>query len=318
MHDGGTKAVVAALAANAGIALSKFVGFGLTGATSLLAEAVHSVADCGNQTLLLWGAKKANRAPTPEHPFGYGRERYFWSFVVALVIFAMGGAFALYEGIQKLLHPHPLRSPVIGVGILMFGVVLESLSFRTALREARPLKGRLTWWQFVRHTKAAELPVILLEDLGALVGLAVALVGLGLATLTGEPRYDALGSVAIGVLLCVIAGVLSVEMRSLLLGEAAPLDQQEEIAAALRSSPHVRAVIHMRTLHLGPEELLVGAKLEFDPTLDFASLARAIDVAETRVRAAVPIARVIYVEPDVRRGEGFAGVAEQPQGFIKR
>jgi cation diffusion facilitator family transporter len=301
MHEGSKKAVIAALAANLGIALSKFVGFFLTGAASMLAEAVHSVADCGNQGLLLFGSSRANREATSQHPFGYGRERYFWSFVVALVIFVLGGAFAIYEGVEKLLHPQQLTSPAIAVGILGLGMLLEAWSFRTALREARVLRGDRGWLAFIRHTKAAELPVILLEDLGALVGLFFALVGIGISALTGEPRFDALGSVAIGVLLVVIAFVLATEMRSLLVGEAATDEVLHKIEGALLEGSKARRLIHMRTTHLGPEELLVAAKLAFDAALAFADVAEEIDRAEARVRAAVPMARLIYIEPDVWR-----------------
>ena len=303
MHEGSRRAIIAALSANLGIAIVKFVGFFLTGATSMLAEAVHSVADTGNQALLMVGAKRANRAPTAEHPFGYGRERYFWSFVVALVIFVLGGAFAAYEGIEKMLHPHPIDSPLIAIGILFFGASLETWSFRTALVEARKLRGAQTWYEFIRHTKAAELPVILLEDLGALVGLTFALIGVTLAMVTGEPRFDALGSVAIGVLLIVIAFVLASEMRSLLIGEAASEDEEAQIRAALLAGANVRRVIHMRTTHLGPEELLLAAKIEFDATLSFVQVADEIDAAEARVRAVLPSARLIFLEPDIFRAE---------------
>jgi cation diffusion facilitator family transporter len=301
MHEGSKKAVIAALMANLGIALSKFVGFYLTGATSMLAEAVHSVADCGNQLLLLLGSSRAEREPTSQHPFGYGRERYFWSFIVALVIFVLGGAFAVYEGVEKLMHPARLHSPLIAVAILGIGFVLESLSFRTALKEARVLRGDRSWLQFIRHTKAAELPVILLEDLGALVGLFFALVGIGLATLTNEPRFDACGSVVIGLLLIVIAFILATEMRSLLLGESASDEILSKIETALLAGSKARCVIHLRTTHLGPEELLVAAKLAFDATLAFAEVAEEIDAAEARVRGTVPMARLIYIEPDVWR-----------------
>jgi cation diffusion facilitator family transporter len=301
MHEGSKKAVLAALAANLGIALSKFVGFFLTGAASMLAEAVHSVADSGNQLLLLLGNARAQREATPQHPFGFGRERYFWSFVVALVIFVLGGSFAIYEGIEKLVHPKQLTSPWVAVGILVFGIVLEAWSFRTALKEARVQRGDRTWLQFIRQTKAAELPVLLLEDLGALVGLLFALIGIGVATWTNEPRFDALGSVAIGVLLVVIAFVLATEMRSLLLGESATDEILHKIEGALLDGSKARRLIHMRTTHLGPEELLVAAKVAFDAALAFAEVAQEIDAAEARVRAVVPMARLIYIEPDVWR-----------------
>jgi cation diffusion facilitator family transporter len=300
MHEGSRKAVIAAFGANLGIAIAKFIGFGLTGASSMLAEAVHSLADTGNQGLLLLGAARAARKPTASHPFGYARERYFWSFIVAVVIFVLGGLFAVYEGVQKLRHPHELESPLIAVGILLLAWLLELWSFRTALKEANALRGNHSWPAFVRHTRAAELPVVLLEDLGAMVGLSLALVGVGLSMLTGEPRFDALGSIAIGALLMVLAWVLASEMGSLLIGEGADAEIETQIHDALQQAP-VRRVIHLRTNHLGPEELLVAAKVEFDHSLSFPALAQAINAAELRVRERVPMARHIYLEPDVYR-----------------
>jgi cation diffusion facilitator family transporter len=301
MTDGSRRAIVAAFLANLGIAVAKFTAWGFTGAASMLAEAVHSVADTGNQALLLFGGARARRAATPDHPFGFGRERYFWGFVVALVLFSLGALFALWEGVEKLLHPHAIESPQWAVGVLAIAIVLEAVSFRTAIREARPHKGSESWWRFIRHTKQPELPVVLLEDLGALIGLVMALAGVGLALVTGEARFDALGSVAIGVLLAVIAVVLAVEMKSMLIGEGASEPVNARLRAALEGGPEVRRVIHMKTLYLGPDELLLAAKLEFEPTLSFAALAAAIDAAETRTRASVPSARLIYLEPDVYR-----------------
>jgi cation diffusion facilitator family transporter len=301
MQDGSRRAVVAALLANLGIAIAKFAGFAITGASSMLAEAIHSCADTGNQALLLWGGSRGKLEPTPRHPFGYGRERYFWAFVVALMLFTLGGLFAIYEGSQKLMHPHAISSPGVAIGILLLGIGLEGFSFRTAILEAGKQRGRHSWWEFIRHTKSAELPVVLLEDLGALFGLVFALLGIFLAMLTGDARYDAMGSIAIGVLLVAIAGVLAIEMQSLLIGEAASPRDQRAIRSQLEGSEHVNRIIHMRTLHLGPDELLVAAKLEFDERLAFAELARAIDAAEARVRESVPAARVIYIEPDVHR-----------------
>lgn len=301
MASGGHKAIVAALVANGGITIAKFVGFALTGAASMLAEAVHSVADTGNQALLLFGASRASRPETDAHPFGYGRERYFWAFIVALVIFMLGGVFAMYEGWHKLSEPVPLKSPGIAIGILAVAILLEGWSFRTAVREARPLKGDRTWMEFIRRTKAAELPVVLLEDLGAMVGLVLALAGIGLALLTGDPRFDAMGSIAVGVLLTVIAVLLAVEMRSLLLGEAASTATLDAIRDAMLAGPHLTRVHHMRTTHLAPDELLVAAKIELAAHLSFADVAAEINGAEARIREAVPIARLIYLEPDVHR-----------------
>jgi cation diffusion facilitator family transporter len=301
MHEGSHKAVIAALAANLGIAVTKFVGFFFTGAASMLAEAVHSVADCGNQALLLVGGRRASRPATEQHPFGHAAERYFWSFVVALVIFLLGGVFAIYEGVHKLFHPQPIESPLLAVGILSVGVVLESWSFRTALIEARAVRGRQSVLQFVRETKAAELPVILLEDLGALAGLGFALLGVGLSVITHEPRFDAMGSVAIGVLLVGIGFLLATEMRSLLVGESATDERVAEIREALLAGPMLKRVIHLRTMHLGPDDVLVAAKIELDARLTFHEVAAEIDAAEARVRAVVPMARLMFLEPDVYR-----------------
>jgi cation diffusion facilitator family transporter len=301
------RAIVAALLANLAIAVAKLVGFVFTGAASMLAEAVHSMADTINQGLLFLGGSMARRAATAEHPFGYGRERYFWAFIVALVIFTAGSMFALFEGVEKLRRPHQLESVGWAVGILVVSMALEGLSFRTALREARAAKEAGSWWRFIRRSKTPELPVVLLEDFGALIGLVLALVGVGLAAVTGNARFDALGSVAIGVLLGVIAITLVVEMKSLLIGEAASPAVVARIGAAIESSDLVLGVIHLRTQHLGPDELLVGAKVAFDTDLDGFALARAIDEVEAKVRAVVPEARVIYIEPDVRRPVDKAG-----------
>ena len=303
MHEGSRRAVVAAFAANLGIAAAKFVAFGFTGAASLLAEAVHSVADTGNQALLFLGGARARRAPTDEHPFGFGRERYFWAFVVALVLFSLGSLFAIGEGIEKLLRPHELESPLVALAVLAVSIGLETASFVTARREANRLRRGESWAAFIRHTKNPELPIVLLEDVGALVGLVFAGAGVGLAVLTGDPRFDAAGSIAIGVLLGAIAVVLAIEMKSLLIGESASPAMLAKIRATMESSPKVGRMIHLRTVHLGPDDLVVACKLAFDPSLDLATLAKAIDEIERRVRAEVPIARLIFIEPDVDRGE---------------
>jgi cation diffusion facilitator family transporter len=295
---GGTKAVIAAMVANAGIAVAKFVAFVVTGSASMLAEGIHSVADTSNQALLLLGGARARRDATPEHPFGYGRERYFWSFVVALVLFSLGGLFALFEGYEKLRHPHGLESPAWAISVLVVAIALESWSFRTAIVESNAVRGSRSWTQFVRHAKAPELPVVLLEDAGAMIGLILALVGVSLAVLTGDPTWDALGTLTIGVLLVVIAAVLAVEMKSLLIGEAAGPADRAALLAALVGAPQVLRVIHLRSQHLGPDELLVGAKVEFAATLSLTQVTEAIDAAERAMREAVPAARIIYLEPD--------------------
>jgi cation diffusion facilitator family transporter len=303
MQEGSRRAIIAAFLANLGIAIAKFIAFALTGAASLLAEAIHSVADTGNQGLLFLGGQRATKAATRLHPFGYGRERYFWAFVVALVLFSLGAMFALYEGIDKLIHPHELEDPVVAFVVLGVAMALEAYSFRTAIHEASKVRRRHSWWGFIRTAKSPELPVVLLEDFGALIGLVFALIGISLTVITGEPMFDALGSIAIGLLLGAIAVVLAIEMKSLLIGEAASPEDEQAIADTIESDPHVEHLIHLRTQHLGPEELLVAAKVELDvTTLD--RLGDTIDDLERRIRAAVPHARVIYIEPDeYRRGE---------------
>ncbi len=299
MHEGSKKAIFAAFFANLGIAVAKFAGFLVTGASSMLAESIHSLADTSNQGLLLLGGRTAARPPTPEHPFGYGRDRYFWSFVVALVLFSVGGLFALYEGVSKLRDPHELTSPAVAIVILGVAVVLEIFSLRTAIRAARPEKAGRSWVAYIRRSKSPELPVVLLEDLGALFGLVFALVGVSLAVITDEPRFDGAATLAIGLLLVTIAVILVIEMKSLLIGESATPEQQVAIRAQIEAGDDVRRLIHMRTLHLGPDELLVAAKIELGPSLEAAAIAGAINEAEQRVRSAVPIARVIYLEPDL-------------------
>jgi cation diffusion facilitator family transporter len=302
---GSTRAIIAALLANAGIALAKFVGYLITGSSSMLAEAVHSLADTSNQGLLLLGGKRAQRAATSEHPFGYGRDRYFYSFVVALLLFTLGSVFALYEGIHKLESHEPLTSPLVAVGILVVAICLEGYSFRTAIVESRPLKGTGTWWQFIRQSKVPELPVVLLEDFGALIGLVFALLGVGLTVLTGDAVFDALGTIAIGLLLGVIAIILIIEMKSLLVGEGATAPVLTQIVDGLAAGD-VQRVIHIRTQYIGPEELLVAAKIALTPGLPVEQVAAAIDEAEARIRAAVPVARMIYLEPDLDRSSAPA------------
>lgn len=300
--SGGGKAIIAALAANAGIAVAKFVGFVITGSSSMLAESVHSVADTGNQGLLLLGRKRAKRAATPEHPFGFGRDRFFYSFVVALLLFSLGSVFAIYEGIHKLSSHEELTSPIVAVVILVVAIVLEGFSFRTAVHESRELKGDATWWGFIRQSVNPELPVVLLEDTGALVGLVLALGGVGLSTLTGEPVWDAVGTICIGILLGVIAVILIVETKSLLIGEGAGAPLVRTITDSLVGGP-VERVIHLRTQYLGPEELLVAAKIAVSASLSTEVVAEAIDNAEARLRAAVPEARLVYLEPDLDRSD---------------
>jgi cation diffusion facilitator family transporter len=302
MQDGSRKAIIAAFFANLGIAIAKFIGFLITRSAGLLAEAGHSLADTGNQALLMLGSKRAKRPADRAHPFGYGPERYFWAFVVALVLFSMGGLFALYEGIEKLRHPHEIDNAVVAFVILIIAVGLETFSLRTAIKESNHIREPgMSWATFIRTSKSPELPVVLLEDVGAEVGLLFALAGLGLAEITGDPRWDAVGSIAIGVLLVVIAIVLASEMKPLLIGESASDSDLDKINAAIATSAHVNSIIHLRTMHLGPDNLLLAAKIDFDHSLSVKELANAIDRAEVAVRAAVPKATMIYIEPDIHR-----------------
>jgi cation diffusion facilitator family transporter len=295
----GTGAVLAALLANLGIAAAKFVGWLLTGSSSMLAEGFHSVADSGNQVMLLLGGRRARRGPTAQHPFGHGAARFFAAFLVAVVLFTLGSLFSLYEGYQKLRHPHELESPLVALAILAVALVLEGLSLRTAVREANPLRGDQSWWSFIRTTKQPELAVVILEDTAAELGLSFAFVGVGVAALTGDPLYDALGTLAIGALLAVVAVVLGMEMYSLLVGEAASPQEQTAIRQALASIPGIDRLLQLRTMYLSPDELLVAAKVEIAPALSASQAAQVIDQAEARLRDAVPSARVVYLEPDL-------------------
>ncbi|AXJ10655.1 cation diffusion facilitator family transporter [Arthrobacter sp. PM3] len=299
--NGGTKAILAALAANLTIAVLKFVAYFLTLSSSMLAEAIHSIADSGNQLLLLLGGKRAQRQASQEHPFGYGRERYIYAFIVSIVLFSVGGLFALYEAWGKLQHPHGIEGDFwwVPLAVLVGAIIAESFSFRTAIAESNPLRGKQSWVKFIRNAKQPELPVILLEDFGALVGLVFALFGVGLTLITGNGVWDALGTAMIGLLLVAIAVVLAMETKSLLLGESATRDDVAKIRAAIEAGG--TGIIHLKTMHLGPEELLVAAKISIGRSDSGQDIAKAIDDAEVRIRAAVPIARVIYLEPDVQR-----------------
>ncbi|WP_083510234.1 cation diffusion facilitator family transporter [Pseudarthrobacter sulfonivorans] len=300
--NGGTKAIVAALAANLTIAVLKFVAFFLTASSSMLAEAIHSIADSGNQLLLLIGGKRARKAASPEHPFGYGRERYIYAFIVSIVLFSVGGLFALFEAWEKLQHPHAIEGDFwwVPLAVLIGAIVAESFSFRTAIIESNHVRGKQGWVSFVRTAKQPELPVILLEDLGALLGLVFALVGVSMTLVTGNGIWDAAGTGMIGLLLVAIAVVLAIETKSLLLGESATRDDVARISEAIEAGGHNR-IIHLKTLHLGPEELLVAAKISVGAAETGRDIAAAIDGAESRIRTAVPMARVIYLEPDLHR-----------------
>jgi cation diffusion facilitator family transporter len=303
--EGGTRAIIAALAANLGIAVTKFIAFFLTGSSSMLAESVHSVADSGNQALLLLGGRRARKQATPQHPFGYGRERYFWAFVVSIVLFSVGGLFALYEAWHKFQHPEPIEGAWwwVPIAVLVVSIGLETYSFRTAIHESNHVRGRQRWANFIRSSKAPELPVVLLEDFAALIGLIFALFGVGLTLLTHNGVWDAVGTALIGLLLVTVAVTLAVEMKSLLLGEAGSLENVQAIQNAIAASDGVDRIIHMRTLHVGPEELLVAAKVAVTTTDTADEIADAINHAELAARQAVPsLTLLMYVEPDLDRG----------------
>ena len=299
--EGGMKAVIAALLANLGIAVSKFIAFAFTGSSSMLSEAIHSVADSGNQVLLLVGNKRSKKAPDAQHQFGYGRRRYVYGFIVSIVLFLVGGLFSLYEGFHKFQHPEDLSDAWIAFLVLGIAIVLEGFSFRTAVREANRARGKRSLFRFLRDARQPELPVILLEDLGALVGLVFALFGVSMAVATGDGRWDGLGAMAVGTLLVVIAIFLAFEMAAMLVGESALPEEDAAIRSALASSPLVDRVIHVRTLHVGPDELLVGAKIAISKSDTGAEIAAGIDDAEARLRAAVPSAVYVFLEPDLDR-----------------
>jgi len=303
----GTKAILAALSANFGIAVTKFIAFLISGATSMLAESVHSLADSGNQVLLLVGGKRSRRAADEEHPFGYGRERYVYAFMVAIVLFSVGGVFSIYEGVHKIEHPEPLTAAWLPIAVLIVAMALEGMSLRTALRESAPHRQGISLIQFVRRAKAPELPVVVLEDIAALTGLVLALVGVVATAVTGQGIYDGIGTVAIGGLLVSVALILGIEVKSLLIGESASKTTAAAIRAAIESAPGVGRIIHMRTLHLGPEELMVGVKIAVDAGDSARAVAVMIDDVEVRIRASVPTARVIYIEPDIARDTAAAG-----------
>ena len=307
--QGGTKAVVAALVANSFIAVTKFGAWALTGSASMLAEGVHSVADTSNQVLLLRGGKAAAQEANAEHPFGFGRARYINAFLVAIILFSLGGLFALYEAFHKYEevaagHPNELLEGPwwwVPIVVLVAAIIAESFSFRTAIRESHAVKGAQSWPRFIKTSKSPELPVILLEDFAALIGLVFALFGVGLSLLTHDGIWDVVGTALIGVLLILVAITLAAETRSLLIGEAATAEAVSDITAALSSADGVERVIHLKTLHLGPEEVLVAAKIAVESTVSAQRVAEVINNAEVAIRAANPMVTALYLEPDIDR-----------------
>ena len=296
MATGRPTAVIAAFVSNLLIAVAKFVAFSFTGSSSMLAEGFHSVADTGNQALLLLGRHRARRAASRQHPFGYAPERYFWAFVVAIILFAFGAVFSFWEGFQKLSDPHPIESPIWAFGVLGVAIAVESVALTIAVREANRTRTG-SWWRHIRSTKDAENSVVLLEDSAAEVGLIVALVGVSLTVATGDARWDALGSLAIGAILAFVSALLATEMRSLLIGEAAGHAHRDAIVTAIRAEPTLERLVELRTMHLGPDDLMVTARVELDARLTFDDAAGAITAIERRIRDAVPIATEIFIEP---------------------
>jgi cation diffusion facilitator family transporter len=307
---GGGKAVIAALGANLFIAVTKFGAWALTGSSSMLAEGVHSVADSANQLLLLRGAASAKKEATDAHPFGYGRARYISAFLVSVILFSLGGLFALYEAFHKYEELHAghvdelLNGPWWWVPLAVLGaaILAEGFSFRTAITESLPNKGKQSWARFIKTSKSPELPVILLEDFAALLGLAFALIGVGVTLLTHNAIWDVVGTGLIGSLLIAVAVTLAIETRSLLLGESATVEAVAKITEALAASSGVNRVIHLKTLHLGPEEILVAAKIAVEPTDSAVRVAEIIDTAEQAIRTAEPWVTALYLEPDIDRG----------------
>jgi cation diffusion facilitator family transporter len=300
--SGSNKAIVAALAANMGIAATKFVAAAVSGSASMFAEAIHSLADSGNQVLLIIGGRRSRREATENHPFGFGRSRYIYAFLVSIVLFSIGGLFSIVEGINKLGEPHELEQAWLPLTVLAVSIVLETFSLRTALVEVKKDRGDKTLVQYIRHAKAPELPVVVLEDIAALVGLVLAFGGVGLTVLTHNPIFDAIGTLAIGALLVLVAIVLGLETSSLLVGEGASTADVSEIRTALETAKGVNSVIHLKTLYLGPDEIMLGAKIAVGLTLTAKQIAEIIDAAEVAVRTAIPAVRVIYLEPDILRG----------------
>ncbi len=305
--EGGSKAIVAALLANTGIAITKFIAFLVSGSSAMLAESVHSVADAGNQVLLLLGGRRARRAADSEHPFGYGRERYVYAFVVSIILFSVGGVFSLYEGVAKLRDPHPLENAWLPILVLVIAIALETFSLRTAVRESNKVRGTQSWVQFVRRAKQPELPVVLLEDVAALLGLVFALLGVGLTIVTDDAIWDAIGTIMIGLLLVVVAIVLGIETKSLLVGEGASRADDARIREVIAAHGSVAKLVHMKTLYLGPDELLVAAKVAFGEGASVEQVATDINALEAELRAAVPHARVIYIEPGFSAVPGRTG-----------
>jgi cation diffusion facilitator family transporter len=297
-------AVLTALVANLVVAAAKLGAFAITTSSALLAESLHSFADTANEVLLLVGARRATRPADLRHPFGHARYRYVYAFLVSLTVFWIGGVLAVIEGVSHLASDEPIVDPIWALAVLALGAALDGWSLRTTVRAGRSVKGVLSWKQLVRTTKAPELIVIFLEDLGALVGIGIATIGVGLAIITGDAIWDAVASIAIGLLLMAIGLVVNRETQSLLLGESATKDVEDTIRAAITAIDGIDGVVNLRTIHLGPDDLVVASGILVDGAIDAAGIARAIVEAEDRVRAELPFRTVIYLEPRIAGATG--------------
>ncbi len=294
-----TKSVLFALGANASIAVAKFVAAKLTGSSAMFAEAIHSLADTANQGLLLYGMKKAKRQPNDKYPLGYGNEIYFWSFIVAIFLFTMGGMFSLYEGWHKLKHPQPLEAPWVAIGVLVFAIIAEGISLWGAIREINKVRRGRSFWQWFKESRQSELLVVFGEDLAAITGLILALGFIVLAMLTGNPIYDAIGTLAIGVLLIVIAVVVGIEVKSLLIGESMAPFRRQELEQFLRSRPEIKKLFHLITLQMG-DQVMVAVKAQMqDDFKDAKSLIQAVNQVEREMKTAFPEIRWSFFEPDI-------------------
>lgn len=291
------RTIVYALCANLAIAVAKTGAAIATGSSAMLAEAIHSYADAGNQVLLLWGMKQARRPPSPDYPLGWGKAVFFWSFIVALVLFSLGGLFSLYEGWHKLLHPEDLRHPWVAVGILVFGLVAETISMRACLQEVNKVRGHRTVWRWFRESRQSELVVILGEDFAALMGLALALIAVLLTMGTGNPMWDGLGSMWIGVVLIGVAVGIGVEIKGLLIGQSAEAETEERIRTFLEGNGEVEKVYRLITLQLGTS-LMVALKAKMRARTA-GELVAAINRAEVALRAQFPEIQWLFFEPDI-------------------
>ncbi len=300
MAGGGdsTRAILYALGANFAIFIAKGFAAFMTGSSAMLAEAVHSLADCGNQGLLLLGMKQSAKPASPDYPLGYGKAIYFWSFLVALILFSVGGMFSIYEGMHKLHATEPLQNWWWAVGVLTFGIIAESISMRACLVEVNKSRGGRSLWRWFRDSRQAELVVIFGEDLAALLGLVFALVAVGVAVITGNPIWDAIGTLAIGVLLIVVAFFIAIEVKALLIGQSVEPMRKDEMEAFIRARPEFKRLLNLITLQLG-NEVLVSMKVEMSRDLSTSGVAEAINSAEVAFKAQFPEVRWSFVEPDV-------------------